>query len=132
MSTGPFRLGAKSLATLAPVHPDLYAVVRLAIRLSTQDFTVFEGLRTPERQHELYAAGKSKTLDSRHLTGHAVDLVPLGDGGRLLWEPARCAAVAKAVKAAASQLGVPIEWGGDWKTFYDGPHFQLPRKEYVP
>jgi peptidoglycan L-alanyl-D-glutamate endopeptidase CwlK len=31
------------------------------------------------------------------------------------------------MKQAAYELNIKIEWGGDWKSFKDGPHFQLPK-----
>ena len=67
------------------MHPDLVRVVERAIQITTQDFRVQEGLRTRERQAELVARGASRTMNSRHLTGHAVDLVALG-GGEVSWQ----------------------------------------------
>ena len=81
----PFVLGSKSLARLNGVHPDLVKVVKAAIKLSEVDFTVLEGLRTLTRQKQLFAAGATKTLNSRHLTGHAVDLGAL-IGGTVRWD----------------------------------------------
>ena len=75
-----FALGNKSRVNLNGVHPDLVRVVELAIKKTPVDFTVTEGLRTIERQKQLVAAGASKTLSSRHITGHAVDLAALIDG----------------------------------------------------
>lgn len=124
-----FVLGAKSLERLKGVHPDLVAVVRRAIALTEIDFTVTEGLRTVERQRELVKAGASQTMKSRHITGHAVDLAALV-GGEVRWDWPLYAKLATAMKAAALQINVPIEWGGDWKSLKDGPHFQLPWGEY--
>ena len=124
-----FKLGSKSLEMLKDVHPDLIKVVKRAIELSEVDFTVIEGRRTLERQKMLVASGASKTLDSRHLTGHAVDLAAWVDN-RIDWSWPLYAKIAKAMKAAAAELKIPIVWGGDWKTFRDGPHFELRRKEY--
>lgn len=121
-----YVLGNKSRRRLYGVHPDLVLVVKRAIQITTQDFTVLEGLRTAERQQQLYSTGKSKTMNSRHLTGHAVDLAPWP----ITWDWDYFYPIADAMKAAAEAVGVPIEWGGDWKSFPDGPHFQLPRKEY--
>lgn len=75
-----FALSQKSVDRLAGVHPKLVAVVNLAITISPVDFAVLEGLRTIERQKSLVAAGASKTMRSRHLTGHAVDLGAIVDG----------------------------------------------------
>ncbi len=122
-------LDARSLKRLEGVHDDLVKVVKLASDLSPNVFIVTEGLRTLERQKQLLAAGASQTLRSRHLTGHAVDLaVKVGDEVRWDWPLYRDLAVV--MKDAANQLGVPLEWGGDWKSLVDGPHYQLPWKEY--
>ena len=124
-----FVLGRRSLARLEGVHPDLVAVVKRAIEITPQDFVVLEGLRTKERQAQLVQAGASKTLASRHLTGHAVDLGVLVDGV-VKWDWSLYDQLAKTMKAAAAELHLSIEWGGDWKTFKDGPHFQLPKQTY--
>lgn len=121
-----YQLGSKSRSNLQGVHPHLVMVVERAIEISEQDFTVLEGLRSKERQQELYNTGKSKTLNSRHLTGHAVDLAPWP----ISWDWDRFYPIADAMKQAADELGIDIEWGGDWKSFPDGPHFQLPREDY--
>ena len=136
-----FTFSKRSRDNLIGVHPDLARVFNRAIQISTVDFAITEGVRTPARQRELYAQGRTKpgkkvtwTLDSNHFVksdgfGHAVDVVPyLGskpeydDSGRLgLWPP-----IAAAVKQAARELGVAIAWGGDWKApKTDRPHFEL-------
>ena len=125
----PFALGAKSKERLKGVHPDLVRVVERAIKLSEVDFTVLEGLRTAARQQQLVKSGASKTMRSRHLTGHAVDLAAF-IGGEIRWDWPLYHKIAKAVKQAAADLKVPIEWGGDLRTFKDGPHWQLPWKNY--
>jgi len=124
-----FKLSETSLYKLNKVHPDLVAIVKRAIQLSTVDFTVTEGIRTIERQKELVKSGASKTLNSRHLTGHAVDLAPF-IGGKIRWDWPPFYQIAEAMKQAAKELKIPLEWGGDWESFKDGPHFQLPFKEY--
>ncbi|WP_319413852.1 M15 family metallopeptidase [uncultured Cohaesibacter sp.] len=98
------------------------------------DFTVLEGVRTYARQKRLVAAGASKTMNSRHLVtgdgyGHAVDIAPYVHGA-VSWDWPLYYRLAPAVKRAAEELSVPIEWGGDWRSFKDGPHWQLPWKEY--
>lgn len=128
-------LSARDKTRLAGVHPDLVRVVNRAADLSNTHFIVVEGLRTLAKQREYFAAGKSKTMRSRHLTGHAVDLAPMvdldGDGDLdLSWAMKDFKPIAVAMKAAAAELKVPIEWGGDWKTFLDAPHFQLPWASY--
>jgi len=124
-----FVLGTRSIQRLTGVHPDLVRVVKRAITLTPVDFTVLEGLRTLARQKQLVAAGASKTMNSRHLTGHAVDLGAYV-GGSVRWDWPLYHKIAAAVKEAARLEGVPIEWGGDWHTFKDGPHWQLPWREY--
>ena len=124
-----FRLSERSLRKLEGVHPDLVKVVKRAIEITEIDFAVTEGLRTKQRQEELVKAGASKTMKSRHLTGHAVDLAAVV-GSEIRWDWPLYQKIANAVKKAAYELDVPIEWGGDWKSFKDGPHFQLTWEEY--
>jgi peptidoglycan L-alanyl-D-glutamate endopeptidase CwlK len=104
-------------------------VVHRAAALSSLDFTVLEGWRNLDRQKQLLAQKATKTLNSRHLTGHAVDLAPM-IGGSVSWDWPLYHRLAKVVKAAADHENVPITWGGDWKTFKDGPHWELPWKQY--
>lgn len=124
-----YKLSRRSLERMQRVHPDLVKVVMLAIELTEVDFGVTEGVRTIERQRELFAKGASKTMNSRHLTGHAVDLVAYV-GSEVRWDWPLYHKIADAMKRAANSLGVPIVWGGDWKSFKDGPHFELDRKVY--
>ena len=122
-------LGQRSLARLEGVHPDLVRVVKKAAAMSSLDFTVLEGLRTSARQKQLYDQGATKTMNSRHLTGHAVDLAPM-IGGTVRWDWPLYHQLAATVKAAAKAENVPVQWGGDWRTFKDGPHWELPWKAY--
>ena len=124
-----FVLSKKSLDRLTGVHPDLVRIVKRAIEITTVDFAVLEGVRSKSRQEQLVKAGASQTMNSRHITGHAVDLGAYVSGS-VRWDWPLYSKIADAVKQAAAELGVPIEWGGDWRTFKDGPHFQLPHKEY--
>jgi len=119
-----FRLSARSRARLVGVHPDLVAVVEAAIAVSPVDFMITEGLRSRERQVALVRAGASRTLNSRHLTGHAVDVAVLVDG-KVRWDWPLYGRIATAFKQAAGRLGTPLVWGGD-----DGPHFELDRKVF--
>tara|TARA_R110000824_G_scaffold327605_1_gene514459 strand:- start:278 stop:643 length:366 start_codon:yes stop_codon:yes gene_type:complete len=119
-------LSNKSLQKLDGIHPDMVAVVKLAISLTGQDFSVGEGLRSVSRQKKLVATGKSTTMNSRHITGHAVDLFPYP----LSWDWEYFYPIADAMKAAAKELDTDLEWGGDWESFPDGPHFQLSWKDY--
>jgi len=121
-----YKLGTRSKQKLSGVHPDMVAVVELAISISEVDFTVLEGIRNINRQRELFKAGKSTTMNSRHITGHAVDLAPWP----ISWEWEDFYPIADAMKAAAEELEIDIVWGGDWKSFPDGPHFELSRKTY--
>ena len=124
-----FSLSTKSKSRLIGVHPRLTDIVRLAITITPIDFAVLEGVRSIERQKELVKAGASQTMRSRHLTGHAVDLGAIVDG-QVRWDWPLYDKIAVAVKEAARQLGVPIEWGGDFRSFKDGPHFQLTWGSY--
>lgn len=123
------KLNARSHRNLEGVHADLVRVIYRAAELGPLSFIVTEGRRTLDRQRELLAAGASKTMNSRHLTGHAVDLaVVIGKGVRWDWPLYR--QLGEQVKEAAKIEGVHIVWGGDWTSFKDGPHFELCRKAY--
>jgi peptidoglycan L-alanyl-D-glutamate endopeptidase CwlK len=121
-----YKLGTRSLQKLSGVHPDLVAVVKRAIEISEQDFSVLEGIRHIERQRELVKSGKSTTMNSRHLTGHAVDLVPYP----VSWDWEYFYPIVDAMKDAAEELGIDIVAGADWTNFPDGPHFQLDWESY--
>lgn len=137
-----YQLGAESLARLDGVHPDLVRVVKRAITLTSQDFKVLEGVRSADRQKELYAKGRTKpgpkvtwTMQSKHLKqadgfGHAVDLVPYP----LDWNSlVKFDAIAKAMFEAAKAEGVALRWGADWdrdgkpreRKETDSPHFEI-------
>lgn len=124
-----YILGTRSLARLVGVHPDLVRVVKRAIQITPVDFTVLEGLRSHARQVELFHQGATRTMNSRHLTGHAVDLAPYV-GGEVRWDWPLYHKLAAAVKEAARLEKVSVTWGGDWRTFKDGPHWELPWSEY--
>jgi peptidoglycan L-alanyl-D-glutamate endopeptidase CwlK len=149
-------ISARCELRLAGVHPDLVRVVRRAAEGKAM-FRVVEGVRTPERQAELVAEGASQTMNSRHLTGHAVDLAPLVDGA-VSWDWKHFFPLADAVADAARAEGVLLIWGGAWartvqdwpkggakaaqdayvaerrsagrRPFLDGPHFELPAARY--
>jgi peptidoglycan L-alanyl-D-glutamate endopeptidase CwlK len=129
MQLSIFKLSKKSKDRMAGVHPDLVAVVNRAIEITAVDFAVLEGVRSQAKQAQLVKAGASQTMRSRHLTGHAVDLGAYV-GGSVRWDWPLYDRISEAVKAAAKELATPIEWGGDWVNFKDGPHFQLPWQEY--
>lgn len=122
-----YSLGPKSLAELDGVHPKLVKIVKRAIELTDQDFSVHDGLRTVAEQREYVRRGVSKTMNSMHMKqadgyGHAVDLVPYING-QLRWEWKPIFSVAVAVRLAAEELDVPLTWGGVWdRSFLDlGP-----------
>ena len=131
------KLPPSSLSKLRGVHPDLVRVVlRCADDWKDADtaFIVTCGTRTLAEQKVLIAKGASKTLRSRHIPtangyAHAVDLACVIKG-QLKWDWPLYDRLAKRMKAAAKAEKVPLEWGGDWTTFKDGPHYQLPWKEY--
>jgi peptidoglycan L-alanyl-D-glutamate endopeptidase CwlK len=139
-----FKFSEHSYRELQNVHPDLVRLVERALELTAVDFIVWDGLRTEAEQAEYVRTGVSKTMDSRHLHGLAVDLVPFV--GKPRWEWPLCYQVAEAVRQAADELGQPIVWGGMWARLdgtterpevlrakhsgWDGPHFELPRDTY--
>ncbi|MBL0968259.1 MAG: M15 family metallopeptidase [Brevundimonas sp.] len=123
------RLSKRSLDRLQGVHPRLVAVVKEASALSPVDFMIIEGVRTKARQAALVRAGASRTMVSRHLTGHAVDVAAMVDG-QVRWDWPLYPRIASAFKAAAARQGTPIIWGGDWTSLRDGPHFELDRKAF--
>ena len=129
-----YKLGTRSLRRLQGVHPHLVEIVKRAIEITNQDFTVLEGLRSVARQKRLVAKGASKTMNSRHIKapngyGHAVDIAPLVNG-KVSWDWKYYYELERAMKQAAKELDYPLEWGGDWRSFKDGPHWQLPWKWY--
>jgi peptidoglycan LD-endopeptidase CwlK len=119
-----FKLSQRSLNNLKGVDEDLVAVVKRAIEITEIDFGVTEGIRTLVRQEELFKKGLSKTMKSKHLIGRAVDLVAYVDG-KVSWEKEYYYPIALAMERAAIELNVKIRWGGDFKSFFDGPHFEL-------
>lgn len=153
-----FKYGRRSKERLITGHLDLATVAHRALQLSKVDISVAEVLRSHERQVELVAARKSFTMNSRHLTGHAMDLWAYVDG-KVSWEWPHYYEIARAVKAAAMELEVDLVWGGVWdrqlnelsgdfkaeteaytarrkashphkNVLLDGPHFQLDWRKY--
>lgn len=132
-----FKLGVRSRQNLQGVHPDLVKVVERAIQITKQDFTVIEGMRTRQRQAQLVKSGASRTMNSRHLTGHAVDLAAW-TGREINWDPKLYGEIKEAMFIAGHELNVPLRWGGDWdgdgdttdQNFHDLVHFELPAKHY--
>lgn len=122
------NLDENSLAKLKQVHADLERVVLTAASITDLPFKVMEGLRSLDRQKYLVAKGASKTMNSRHLDGHAVDLGVLVNGS-VNWEWSLYERLSHIVKKAAELEQVAITWGGDWK-FKDGVHFELSWSVY--
>ena len=145
-----FGLSKRSRDNLNGVHPDLIKVVELALSSYTkEDFMVIEGVRSVARQRSLVRKGASKTMNSRHINGMAVDLAWWKDGG-VSWRTDNIKsfytldhgddyegyqAIGVAMLTAAEELGIPLRWGGDWDgdgqhtdhTFLDWVHFELPK-----
>lgn len=143
------NLDARSERSLVGVKPALVRVVRRAAEIVSDandglGFIVTEGLRSPIRQAELVKAGASRTMNSRHLIGEAVDLAATV-GGEVRWDWNCYLTLATAMKAAAKELGVDVVWGGAWeslasmntpitaamlsRSFPDGPHYELSRQQ---
>jgi peptidoglycan L-alanyl-D-glutamate endopeptidase CwlK len=141
-----YSFSRRSLRNLDGVHPDLVAVAHEAIRISDKDFMVIDGLRTIQEQRLLFKKGKSQTLKSRHLTGHAIDIVPYP----VSWDFDDFYPLGNAFMQACKNVNVPLRWGGNWLvhdlrewqgsaeglvqsykgTFYDLPHFELSSRYY--
>lgn len=126
-----FKFGKRSEESLQGVNPVLVKVIRRALELSAVDFTVIEGLRTSQRQAALVASGASQTMNGRHLTGNAVDIIPVGT----TWKIDEFRPILKAVKQAGDELGVKLRFGINWtndpalpiKTkFIDAAHIEIP------
>ena len=124
-----FKFGKRSLTRLEGIHADLRRVMDRAIAISPIDFTILEGMRTLDRQKKLLARGATTTLNSRHLTGHAVDLAPLVNG-EVTWAWPVYHELAPHIKRAAQIEEVDLDWGGDWQRFPDGPHWELSWSAY--
>lgn len=131
MQTNNFRFSQRSENNLKGVKPALVNVIRRALELSPVDFIVIEGLRTQARQKELVATGKSQTMNSRHLTGNAVDIIPVNT----TWNIEEFKPLLKAVKQAADEQGLKLRFGINWKNdpslpietrFIDAPHIEIP------
>ena len=126
------QLSERSKERLKGVHADLVKVVNRAVEFAAAEgleFQITEGLRTLARQRQLVAAGASTTMKSRHLTGHAVDFVPVV-AGEISWKWPAFWPLVDVFEKAAKELGVAIEMGARWRKFPDGPHVQLSQKEY--
>lgn len=128
------ELTKKDEDRLKRAHPDLVKIVRRAAKITKVPFTILQSDRTLEQQRENVRKGVSQTMKSRHLISsdgfvRAVDIAPLDDKGASFAWPLYHK-LAPIMKQAAKDVKVPVEWGGDWKSFKDGPHWQLPWKQY--
>lgn len=132
--------GKGSRSKLVGVHVDLVLVAGYALVNCPIDWSVVEGMRHIARQRLLKARGKSRTLDSRHLPGasgvcYAIDVEPWIPGSSV-WKLSKAVQwemfhmIAASFKLASRELHIPVLWGGDWRTFKDGPHFYLSRRLY--
>lgn len=123
------------LKKLAQLHPDLRKVFMEVARISTMPFVLGEAGRSVAQQKKNIAAGVSWSMNSRHIIApdglvYALDVMPSGPNGKASYSWPLYYPFAKIVKQAAANVKVPVEWGGDWKTNKDGPHWQLPWKLY--
>lgn len=124
-----FKWSLRSKNELTDIHTDLRKVVDRALALSPYDFIIVDGRRTIGEQMKHVKAGASKTMKSRHLHGYAIDYVALV-GKKARYELVYMKGIADAFKQAAKELKIPINWGGDWKSFKDTPHIELDKKRY--
>ena len=124
-----FKFSKRSYERMKDVHPDLIKVAELALKYSEIDFGISEGLRSLETQKEYVERGVSTTMNSRHLTGHAIDVYAY-IGGAARWEWPLYVEINKAFDRASEELKIDITWGGDWTSFSDGPHYQLSWGSY--
>jgi len=108
-----FKLSQRSLDKLEGVDKRLQRVVHYAIGVSKIDFGVICGLRTVEEQKALVAKGASKTMNSKHLTGDAVDLMAYV-GSRGSWEINLYDEIADAMREGGEKVGINLRWGAAW------------------
>lgn len=125
------ELSKRDRDRLKGVHPDLIRVVERAAKLTSRPFFIIQGLRTIAEQKRNVARGKSQTMRSRHLTGHAVDIgLYRPDGKTLDWNLDSFGAFNVVMQDASKIEKVPVTWGGSWQTIKDGDHWELPRDKY--
>lgn len=118
------ELSEKDYKKLEGVDEELKRLVEAVSKRSELTFIITEGIRSQERQKELYEAKKSKTLNSKHLTGDAVDIGVIVDG-KLTWDKKYYDQMGELFEETAKELNIPFRWGGRFKNFYDGPHQEL-------
>jgi peptidoglycan L-alanyl-D-glutamate endopeptidase CwlK len=129
-----YRFSKRSYRNLQNVRPELVAVATLALdylgRTGGPDFVVTDGARNLDEQRRLVEEGKSQTMNSRHLTGHAIDVAAFDENYNVTWDAEPYKVIAAAFQRAGEQLGIDIEWGGNWTSFVDMPHFALTREQF--
>ena len=137
------NFSARSLSNLKGIHPDLVKVMTEAIKDSPVDFTITDGIRTVSEQAALYAQGRTKpgkvvthvdgiNKKSNHQIkadgyGYAVDLYPFKNGSVQVNDADGLKVIAGHIKDVANKLNIKVEWGGDWISFKDFPHFELKK-----
>lgn len=127
--SGGFVLSKKSRSKLQGVHPVLCQIMETALDRCAVDFSIIEGVRSPERQAELVAANKSWVTVSKHQPdpetglGMAVDVMALVDN-KGSWEWPHYEKINEAVQEAAKIHNARVTWGGSWGV-KDGGHIQL-------
>ncbi|MGL5714600.1 MAG: M15 family metallopeptidase [Paraclostridium sp.] len=120
-----YKFSKRSLGNIEGIDYRLVILLGLMLEHSEYDFIVTEGVRTKERQAQLVKEGKSKTMNSRHLTGSAFDIAMIDEKGNVTWDLKYYRSFAETIKKLAKRLGFNIECGIDWKSFVDGPHVQV-------
>lgn len=115
-------LPAASEKELAGVNVRLADFIRQLSIICPHPFVVTEGVRTKQRQRELVKSGASKTLNSPHLVGRAVDIAPQVSGG-ISWEWKHFTPIIECAKAHAVATGLPLTFGYDWG--WDAPHIEI-------
>lgn len=108
-----FKLSKRSHDRLFGVNSKLVDVINTAIMITKVDFGVTEGLRTQETQEMYVRTGKSQTMNSKHLTGDAVDLVAFV-GNKVSWELNLYDEIAESMRIGALEHDLPLRWGAAW------------------
>lgn len=120
------RFSKTSLQRRHGVDARMIEVSDLALQLSPVDFGIAKdgGLRTAERQHELYLAGASRCdgyiLKSKHQSGEALDFYAFVDG-QASWQVPHLAIVGAAFLQASIVTGHKLRWGGFFTPLHDEP-----------
>ena len=125
-------LSRRSKLALVGVHRDLLTLASNAPSVADEDkgitVDIIEGVRDQATQVKYLNEGKSKTLNSRHLTGHAFDFAVFVNGELQKKIDPLYRQQADLFKETAKRLGYDITWGGDWG--WDGMHIELSWEAY--